>query len=245
MSRTRLQIKTLVRSHTGRTKEDLENSNCDSALKLALTKHPFNDAISTPSDFTLTEDTWKVDISSASPFQIVTAKIVEADGSRNLPLIIKNRTWWDEHIVNPEDNTKGWPVYGLRAGDYIYFDRPLQSGLELRLRITSEQTFASDSTECPIGILDLFVEKYVTAEVFADIGNTERYIFYRVQALGPAYDNGKVGGALFDAIQADLYEIAEDVRVEMRGGGAFSRTGLAILNEIDGHEREGEVDTWW
>ena len=90
MARTRGEIKTLVESHTARTKEALENSLCDSALQLALLKHPFNDAISTPSDFTLTEDTWSVSISTASVSQIVTARIVEADGSRNTVLVIKN-----------------------------------------------------------------------------------------------------------------------------------------------------------
>jgi hypothetical protein len=244
MARTRAEIKTLVESHTGRTKDTLENSTCDSALKVALTKHPFNDAISTPSDFTLTEDGTSVDISSASALQIVTARIVEADGSRNTQLIMKNRTWWDENVINPEDNTKGWPIYGLKAGSTVYFDRPLQDGLELRIRVTTEQTFAADATECPIALLDIFVEKYVTAEVFLDIGNHERYLWWRSAALGPQYDKGKVGGALFDAIQSDLYEIAEDVRVE-RSGEVRTAGGLAVLNLNTWHERYNQVDTWY
>ena len=193
MSRTRGAIKTLVRSHTGRSKEALENSLCDSALKIALTKHPFKDAMSTPSDIALTEDLYSVDISSVSAFHIVTARIVEASGSRNTELIIKNRTWWDKNIVNPEDNLKGWPEYGLHAGNTMYFDKPLQSGLELRLRITTEQTFTDDNTTCPIALLDIFVEKYVTANVFADVANTERYLFWKSEAIGPRYDTGESG----------------------------------------------------
>jgi len=256
MARTRLEIKTLVRSHTGRTKDSLENSLCDSALKLALQRHPFNDAIIHPADFTLTEDEWKVDISvlttdqnsvdisDYTPLNIVTARIVEASGSRNMPLKIKNRTWWDSHIVNPEDNTKGWPVYAMKEGNYVYFDRPLQSGLELRIRATAEQTFASDSTVCPIACLDLFVEKYVTSEIFSDIGDHEKALFWKIQALGPAYDAGKIGGELRNAIESDLYQIAEEVEIEERPF-AEHKTGISVLNSNDWHERFGKIDVWY
>lgn len=256
MARTRAQIKLLIRSHTGRTKEDLENSSCDSALKLALLKHPFNSAIISPADFELTENEWKVDIhiltldqndvdiSSFSPLQIVTARIVEASGSRNTLLKIKNRTWWDKHVINPEDNSKGWPVYAIKVGNYVYFDRPLQSGLELRLRITTEQTFTDDNTVCPIACLDLFVEKFVTSEVFFDIGNEIRGTFYKVQALGPRYDIDEIGGALRDAIDHDLFEIAEEIKMEGRGGAVMPNLGLAVLNKITGHDRFDKVDMW-
>ncbi len=246
MARTRGEIKTLVRSHTGRSKEALENSLCDSALKLALQKHSFKDGISTPSDFTLTEDETSVDISSASPLGIVTARIVEADGSRNLPLIIKGKSWWDEHVINPEDNTKGWPKFGLRIGGTMYFNGPLMSGLELRLRITTEQTFTDDDTECPIACLDLFVERYVTSEVFLDIGNEERHLHYRRAALGFKYDESdKIGGALRDAMKDDLFEIAEDLSMEVRGAGPGVNFGISILNDIDWHDRYGETDVWF
>lgn len=244
MARNRGDIKVLIRSHTGRTKETLENAACNSALKLALLKHPFNDAISTPSDIALTEDATSVDISSASAFDIVTARIVEADGSRNTPLKIKNRTWWDSHVVNAEDNTKGWPVYALRTGTTVHFDRPLQSGLELRLRITTEQTFTDDNTTCPIACLDIFVEKFVTSEVFFDVGNEIRGVFYKVQALGPLYDKGEIGGVLKDAIQHDLIEIAEELKMEGRGE-AMPNLGLAVLNDISWHDRYGETDVWF
>lgn len=244
MARTRTQIKTLIRSHTGLTKESLENSACDSALKLALMKHAFNDAISMPSDITLTEDEYKVDISSASVFGIVTARIVEAEGSRNTELIMKNRTWWDKNIINPEDNNKGWPTYGLLAGGYVYFNCPVQSGLELRLRITTEQTFASDSTACPIGVLDIFVEKYATYEVFMDTGNIARAATFKIQALGPDYDRGKIGGALRDAISFDEKADAEEFKME-RGGAVLPNVGLAVENLNSDHERFGEVDTWY
>ena len=245
MARTRLQIKVLVRSHTGRTKDTLENSLCDSALKLALLKHPFNDAISTPADFTLTEDATTLDISSVSAFKIVTARIVEADGKINRPLTLKNRTWWDEHVVNAEDNIKGWPVYCLRTADTITFDRPIiRSGLELRLRITTEQTFTDDTTVCPIAVLDLFVEKWVTAEVFLDVGNQERHLFWKVQALGPRYEKGEIGGALRDAINFDLFEIAEELKMG-DDGLVRPNVGLAVQNLIPWHDRFNKIDSWY
>jgi len=244
MARTRSTIKTLIRSHTGLTKETVENAACDTALKLALLRHPFRDAISTPADFTLTEDAYSVDISSASALGIVTARIVEADGKRNTELILKNRTWWDKNIINAEDNVKGWPLHGMRTGSTMNFDRPLQSGLELRLRITTEQTFTDDNTVCPIAILDIFVEKYATYEVFMDIGNVGRAATFKIQALGPKYDDGEIGGALKDAIDFDFKEIGEDYRMERDITG--NQNGLAVLNNLGSwHERNGEVDVWY
>ena len=84
----------------------------------------------------------------------------------------------------------------------------------------------------------------MTSEVFADIGNHERAIWWKMQALGPRYDDGKVGGALKDAIQSDLFEIGEDIRVE-RGSDIRPNTGLSILNQNSDHERYGQVDTWY
>ncbi len=243
MARTRGEIKTLVESHTGRTNDTLENSLCESALKTALSKHPFNDAISTPSDFTLTEDATSVDISSASVIRIVTTRIVEADGSRNAPLRLKNRTWWDRHVVNEEDTMKGWPVYAIRTGDTITFDRPLMSGLELRLRITTEQTFTDDSTVCPIPLLDLFIEKFVTAGVYLDLKIMDSYLFWKSEAMGPRYDQGIIGGALRDAIHEDLFEIAEDTKVEMRG--AVSNDAISILDNTASSNTFGTIRAWF
>ena len=117
MAYVRSQIKGVVELNIGRRNEPLENKLCDEALKVALTAHPFNDAISIPSDFTITEDDTDVDISGTTNIiTVVTARIVDADGASNNKLIMKNRTWWDSHVVNAEDNPKGRPVYGLRAG---------------------------------------------------------------------------------------------------------------------------------
>jgi len=245
MARNRGAIKTLIRSHTGLTKETLENAACDTALKIGLLKHPFTAAMSTPDDVGLTEDEYRVSISDASAFGIVTARIVEEAGSRNTELILKNRTWWDKHVINPEDNMKGWPRYAIHVGDYVYFDRPLLSGLELRLRIITEQTFTDDDTDCPIGILDIFVEKYATYEVFLDIGNHARAAAFKIQALGPRYDDGKVGGALKDAIDFDWKEIVEEYKMDGRTG-AESANGMAVLNNLGSwHDRNGLVDLWY
>ncbi len=134
-------------------------------------------------------------------------------------------------------------MYAIEVGDYIYLDRPLISGLELRLRITIEQVFTDDTTVCPITSLDLFVEAYVTSEVLFDVGNQERALFYKVKALGPRYDDGKIGGALWDAIAHDMASIAEEF--EMDTPAVTNATGIAVLNNISWHERYGEVDVWY
>jgi len=117
-ARTRGEIKALVESHTGHTKESLENSLCDTALKIALQQHAFKDAMSSPSDIAITAEATTVDISAISGLvNVVTARLVQADGTRNQILKFKTKTWWDENVVNAEDNQGGWPVW-LSMGNY-------------------------------------------------------------------------------------------------------------------------------
>lgn len=246
-SRTRAEIKALVEAHTGRTKATLENSLCDTALKVALMRHAFKDAQSIPSDFTITEDATSVDISSISDLMnIVTARIVEADGSRNMIFKLKTRGWWDEHIINPEDNSKGWPVYGIRVGSTIVLDRPAESGLELRLRITTKQSFTDDTTVCPIAVLDVFVEHYVTAHVFKSLENDERYRGWMLSAFGAKYlINGVIGGELANAIEADtIGDTALEIKAEPYDVPSAHAGGVSVENLITGHDDYGNT-RWW
>jgi len=245
MARTRTEIKTLVRLHTGRTKEALENSLCDTALKVALLRHPFKDAQSVESDIEITESATSVDISGISGLRnIITARIVEASGSRNMILKCKTRSWWDEHVINSEDNQQGWPLYGMRVGSTIVIDRPAESGLELRLRVTTNQTFALDSTECPIDVLDIFVEHYVTAYVFKSIENDEMYKHWIASAMGIRYlIDGTVGGALADAIASDE-DPALDIKAEPYDRPSEHAAGVSVKNLITGHDDYGET-RWW
>ena len=248
MARTRTQIKTLVIAHTGRDKDTVMNSLCDSALKLAIQVHPFWDSITnTYSDFAITTSATSVDITTASAIHVLTARIVETDGKRNAPLKLKNRVWWDKHVVNAEDNMQGWPAYAMhiRGGNTVYLDRPADSGLTLRIRESTAKTFASDDTACPIECLDIFVEQYVTAEIFASIGDMDKYWIWRRRAVGPKFDDGsEVGGSLLRAINDDKYGLGEDVAMEEPSAYDRAQTGLAILNQITDHERYGEID-WW
>ncbi len=243
MARTRGEIIVLSELHHGRTDKDtLMDSLCDTALKVALIAHPFKDACSLPDDFSITEDATSVDISATDNIvHIVTARIVEADGTQNERLWLKGRQWWDTNVINPEDSMKGWPVYGLRWGTNIILDRPAISGLELRLRVTTTPTFTDDDTECSIELLDIFVEQYVTAYVFHSIGEKEAFYFWKKEALGPRFDSGIVGGSLLAAINTDKFDPAE----ELRAGDEFRRLdGLAVLNLNSDHPRYGETD-WW
>ena len=77
-------IKAIVESNTGRSKDTFETSAADEALKVALMEHPFRDAQSTPTDIVIVEDTTSSTIATASVIDIVTARIIEVSGSRNL-----------------------------------------------------------------------------------------------------------------------------------------------------------------
>lgn len=243
-ARDRDAIEALVELNTGRSDKDtLMHSLCNTALKLAVMKHPFKDATSIPDDFDIEENETSVDISdTADIIQIVTARIVEEDGSRNERLWLKNRQWWDEHVINPEDNPKGWPGNGMRVGGSIILDRPAIDNLELRLRVSTVPTFASGDTTCPIALLDVFIEHYVTAYVFHSIGSNSAFYFWKSEALGPDYDRGRIGGSLLAAINSDTFEAAEELRM---GRATTPHRGIAIENAITGHERYGETDVWY
>lgn len=243
-AKTRGEILTLVHEHTGRTKAALEPAFCDDALKVALMKHSFRDAQSEPTDITITEDTTEVTIVTTDVINIITVRIVEADGSRNKILKLKTRNWWDEHVINPEDNMKGWPKYGLHWGSKIVFDRPPESGLKLRLRVTTAQIFTDDNTVCPIYVLDKFVEHYVTAQIFKSVRSWDSYAAWMRSALGPKWEtSGDPGGELLAAINADsVLDTALDIRASEpfpTGAG-----GVAVENVISGHDDLGNT-RWW
>jgi hypothetical protein len=251
-ARTRSEIKTLVESYTGRTLDTLESSLCDNALKFALQRHPFKEARSSPTDIVIVEDTTESDLSGITDLvSIVTARIVETSGSRNKILKLKTNNWWDKYIRNAEDNLKGWPIYGMRWRSTLLYDRPADAGRSLRLRVTTVQSFASDATVCPIAELDMFVEAFVTAGIFAKLENWTSAKEWRRRALGIKYDiNGEIGGELADAINLDsIGDTALDIESEppddvaamdYPGGGR----GLSIVNNITGHDDYGNT-RWW
>lgn len=245
-SRTRSAIKTLVESHTGASKSDLENSLCDNALKVALLQHPFKDAQSEPTDFAITESNSYSTISATTGIiNIISARIVETSSTRSTLLKLKTRTWWDSHIIDPDDNSKGWPKYGMRWGSKILLDCPAESGLSLRLRATREQTFTHDTNVCPIAVLDIFVEHYVTANVFKSLEQWDSADKWMQSACGVKWLlTGEPGGELLKAIQADtVMDLALDMQAEPaeRGGG---NGGVAVENLITDHDDYGST-RWW
>ncbi len=246
MTRTRAQIKTAVDNNTGRgtEKATLIETLSDEALKVAVTAHPFRDSRSLNADLSITEDDIEADISSISNLvHIVTARIVEADGAKNTPLPLKDEIWWAKKVINAEDNPKGRPCVGMRRGTTLQLDRPAESGLELRLVVSTEQTFASDATTCPIAILDTFIVQYVTAFVFLSVEDKEAFTYWKHMALGWKWDEGIVGGTLKHAIDTDSADIAEESAME--GPLVPGKVGLSVQNLLDGHDDYGNTRTWY
>lgn len=245
MAYTRAELKTLIESHTGRTDKDtLESYLCNIALKVALEHHNFQDAQSEPSDISITEDATSISLSGISNLaNIVTARVVEASGSRNKILPLKTPSWWDKFVINSEDNQKGWPCYGHRKGTTLYLDRPAESGLEIRLRVTTWQTFTSDSTACPIACLDVFVEHYVTAHVFKDLTHWNAYNQWIASAMGTQFlSRGIIGGELKRAMDIDSDDAVEIVSEPMEFKQDLG--GISVTNLDSSHEDYGNT-RWW
>jgi len=244
MARTRTQIKTAVDNNTGRgtEKATLIETLCDEALDIAGNVHAWRSARSTPSDVTITEDATSVDISAVTGLiHIVSARIVQASGTLNSPLIMKDDVWWAKHVINAEDRQKGWPTFGNRdSSTLVKLSRPAESGLELRLRVTTAQTFASDATVNPIPVLDTFIAQYATAFVFLSIQDGDAFTFWHRLALGYKWnDQGVPGGSLVQAINSDKYDLSEEMAFEPQFSGNRNNGGMSVLNNITGHDNNG------
>lgn len=174
MARTRGEIITLVKAHTGWTdrsdKDTLIDSLCDSALKYAIMEHDFRDITTlTSGESEITTLATSVDLSDFDPavYKIVTARLLRVSSSTESgrPLPLRNRLWWDKFVIDPANNTSGVPSQALRVKNTLYFDRPIEDDWKLRLRYTSLNTYTTDETETPSELLDLFVEYKVTADL--------------------------------------------------------------------------------
>ncbi len=217
MARTRGEIITLVKSHVGWTSRDdkdtLIDSLCDSALKYAITEHPFRDLTTLTSGETeITTDATTIDLSGFSPsvFKIISARLLRVDNTTDagVHLPLRNRKWWDRLIIDPSTRVGGIPSQALRVGSTLHLDRPIESDWKLRLRYTSIITYTDDSTETPSELLDLFVEYKVTADVFFDIEDMEKFALWNRRAIGnnPEFPGGELGRA----IRADDREEAKE-----------------------------------
>jgi len=229
MANTRAQIKVAVNDNTGRGAEKvtLIERLADEALKVAVQAHPFRDSRTLNSDIDITENATSVSISTISNLvHIVTARIVQADGSLNTPLPLKDEVWWARNVINAEDNMKGWPAVGMRRGAYIMLDKHAESGLTLRLVVSTEQIFDGDDNACPIGILDTFIIQYITAFIFLSIEASEQFSYWKHLALGWKWDDGIIGGSLKHAIDSDSADIAEEMVVE--GPPVERRDGISL-----------------
>jgi hypothetical protein len=246
MAKTRTQIKAMVQEYTKRGVEKatvIENA-CDEALKIAIGLHPFKDAESDPSDITISADAVSVALTTISNLvHIVSARVLEAASSRTMPLSLRDRVWWDRNVINPSDNSAGWPLYAMKRGTTLYIDRPAQSGLTLRLRVVTDQVFATDATVCPVAVLDNFIVDYATYKVFAAIENATSAMFWRTVALGPNFENpsvpesARIGGSLMLAINSDKYDLADDMQA---GRAPTTQDGLSVENLTT-----GDTDTWY
>ena len=230
MARTRGEIKTIVISNTGFSGKDATlNSLCDNALKVALLKHSFTEATKERT-WAITESAVKVQIQGTGGADgdannwkvtdILSARIIDTDADGFCRLTLKNRIWFSKNFPSPEDNDEGWPSYGVRFGDYIRFERPVEADRSLYLWSTNILSFTDDTTECPIDLLDMYVEEYVTAFAFLNVHEDQ---FYKERLV-------IANGFLADAIEADR-PTAEELAVE-RGdaGNAYGQRGRSILN---------------
>ncbi len=208
MARTRDEIEALVESHTKKSNKDsLMHSLCDSALKQALLKHTFEDSRSIPSDVAIVEDATSCVLPTGTR-EIITVRIVDSVTTASARLLLKPQTWWDKYIITPADNVKGWPKYGLRFGTNLIVDRPVEANITARFRISTVPVFTNGSTECPIRVLDIFVEYFVTAFVFLNIEDKENYLFWL----------GLAKAAFKDGMDADSRMPAMDVSIHPEDG---------------------------
>jgi len=234
MARTRLEIQELVILNTGRdNKTTLIQKLCDTSLKIASSKHPFQDA-SIEATYAITEDTASVDISANTWVNMRTLRIIDSDVEKSMKLILKSNIWFDKNFPFPLDNMKGWPIYGSKISGSVLFDRPVEANITLYVRGAVEQVFAGDSTECPVELLDIFVEEYVTAKIFMS---------YQNYADGQEWMNQAIS-SLNLAITNDTM-IAQESQAER--GGRIKQTPTFVTSGLFGSSQTyvTEYPDWW
>ena len=214
MARTRSDIRTLVEGNTGKTNKTTEiNAYLEKGLKKAALVFDFTDIreiVSPDTDIVIGAMQIPVPQNTRT---ILSIRLFTTGNTQSSYLKLKNSTWWDKFITEPAANSQGWPEFGLRHRSQILFDRPSQT-LSARFRITRIPSFdAEDDKECPIDVLDLFLEAYATAMVFLHLEDKDNYIFWITEALGSKKDRDMniPGGLLLQAISADRRHPAIDV----------------------------------
>jgi len=235
MARTRLEIQELVILNTQRTdKTDLIQKLCDSSLKIAMSKYSFQDG-SVEASFPITADTATVDISAQTWVNIRTLRLVDVTSvEKSNRLVLKSNIWFDKNYPYPLDNMKGWPVYGSKLSGSIIFDRPVEENLSLYIRGSVEQVFASDSTLCPIELLDIFVEEYVTSKLLMSYHEYDKAREWMGQAIS----------SLNLAIENDTM-IAQETQAER--GTPNPSNGSIVTNGLEGTPQTyvREVGGWY
>jgi len=241
MANTRAETVALVILNTQRPdKQTLAESLCDAALKEAVLisvrkRQPFRDVI-TERIWPITTDATSVKVTGTGGadetgnndkiLNVITARIVDSNTDDCEKLVFKSKQWWDLNVIYAANNQQGWPTNGIRLGDYVYFDRPCEANKKLYLRCVTVPTYANDTTECPIESLDLFVERWVTANIFHSIEQLNAYTTWLGRAMI----------ALQDAFDADI-DIAQETKVE--APNTYSNKGLVIEDE------SGNIRTWF
>jgi hypothetical protein len=129
---------------------------------------------------------------------------------------------------------KGWPVYATKISGSILLDRPVEANKTIYIRGAVEQKFASDSTECPIELLDIFVEEYVTAKLLMSYHEYEKAVNWMTQAIS----------SLTLAISNDT-DIAQESQAER--GGTIRQTPTFVTSGLFGASQTyvPEGPGWW
>lgn len=172
---TRGHIKTRVKLHTGRSDKDtLIEYTCDDLLKEACNEHDFEYVIENTEVQTTADQAY---VSLPTGFlTLVSASVVEkADGTtvdRVWDLTVKGRQWWQSHIIDAGNWTAGDPSFGMLdiANDRLYLAKiPDDTVYYIKLYYTKYPAFTDDTTENPIPLLDNWLVRKCTEEVFDSI----------------------------------------------------------------------------
>ncbi len=205
MSLTRANIKTLVQGYTGKSNKDtLIETLCNLALNEAVRRHPFADSRSFASVASVVGET-----SIALPatlVNIISIEVVDDDDVSTL-VALKPAWWWAKHAGSNANAGNGRPQYANKQGSNLVFSCGFDEIYTVRIGYSYYPTFALDTTECPIPVLETFVVNYVTAHVFLSIEEKENFAVWMSKAVGGDFNDWR-GGEFAEAVSADKDQYA-------------------------------------
>ena len=166
MALTRAQLRAIVQKTTGQDSSDMEshiNTSLDLGLRSLCSRYDFRDMRSEPDDLSIGADDESVSLPTGT-HHLLEARLI--DGTNSYRLSIKTKGWLTKRYPNISSRSTNRPVCAYIENGSL-FPYPISNeSYSIRLSVSILPTFASDSTELSVAVLESPLISWATAFIF-------------------------------------------------------------------------------